>query len=489
MQRRPDTTIQGIARMAQSGWRDPLRVPKHRRGGGRVRIDLRVDPRDAGRSGNKDSVIHGVSRPFQAMGVVSQSVSPARKQMELRALAIARGSMMGVPLTIPGTKEDLGTIRKGDPLFTMVEWAESGHSKKSLVFTALNGLPISGCKTSTDMDRKIMFVGYAAEGFQLGDISRELMDITADVCTQRTVVNTGPSPLWPGDRVCYITPFWDSTNYAPMLALTSPGVAPVAGDRPRYPDGGWVASVSGHPKSTRVVPHLTKVTPEMITETSRHVFNRLFVNAVTGSLGGGAAKTSIYPVLPLCTAPTEAGRRDMSTREGNLDGDDILAGTRYASIGASAWHAIDLLVSEGILTFGPSTRTRSHVKNMDLVADMLGLYQTRLRGEEEKADPRREIAKQRLRIVKQMLFRTFYPFITPTLKSQTSAEIAKHQIMAGGHRDMYEPAMIAGLLETGRASERYAHMKMLSATQLLVGRVTMGGMPGEELVVVSRPGM
>ncbi len=131
----------------------------------------------------------------------------------------------------------------------------SGHIR---VFTALNGIPVSDMKRSSDLDEQIVYVGRSMANYSFSDSGTDKVAITIQISTSASVINNGMTNRKEGDVYGYLTPHYD--------------------DKTTF-NASWVYKNSGHKNTTRILPKMVPITSMFITDTYRDIFYKLYIDS------------------------------------------------------------------------------------------------------------------------------------------------------------------------------------------------------------------
>jgi len=433
--------------------------------------------------GERNPIRHGIPSPTIEQGVITTTVFAARKQFALRKMA---AGTTGQGLVIPGagTSEDpVFDIRPGDPLFATVADLEHTGGNAPPVFTCLNGMKITEARTSADLDQRLVFMGFAGDGYQFGHVSKDLLPMTLDASTTRTIVNNGTLPLYPGDIVGYKTPYYNMLPPVP-----DPTLGPVVQSHRRAVNQQWVTDVSGHPETVRVLPHLTKVTPGSLVVSDEHVFNKLLQSTrlIDLPLTRDAQAHRLFPTMKSMDPRIVAGS---GRAQRQFDIESLICMARYNDVAISALNVVQVLVESGVLSYNPDVsngidqRPGMGVRNLMQVAGLIGAYEARSYKEWRSTGPREsKVAKQRA-ITRQILYRYFFPHTAPPLKKITAQRMRQWENRDTKFEEPFVRCMQKGVNEGHKAM----YAALLSEMRNTVGMVLKGGNVRQTVDVDARP--
>jgi len=438
--------------------------------------------------GERNPILFGVPTRTMEQGVVTANVIPARKEFKQRA---TMAGTLGQGLVIPGagsTNDPVFNIRPGDPLFARRSDLAMSGSKLPRVFTSLNGMRITNFRTSAEFDQELVYIGQSAEGYEFGSSAKDRLALTAKVSTTGTFVNNGTLPLFVGDLVAYKTPYWNM-----LPPIPDPTLGPERAAHIRSVNADWVSKVSGHHKTVRVVPHLTKVTGQSIVMKNEELFNKLLTSSeLIGMRTDRDHGARLFPTMKVMD-PEVASAAGRSHRR--LDPDSLTACARYNDASISALHVIQVLIKNGFLQFRPdgangiSGIPGTEVTNFMQLAGIIGAYEAQSFKDWLGADPQlvqRKVAQQK-GIIRQILYRIFHPYTSIPLKEQTMVRMTDWEDRQRMDGPRYERQFKNCMMKACKQGHTAMYCTALSDMKNVVGVVTKGGGVRQTVDIDARP--
>ncbi|MHA1680181.1 MAG: hypothetical protein ACTSUE_04185 [Promethearchaeota archaeon] len=358
-------------------------------------------------------------------------------------------------------KDDVHSVRPGDALFAFVDDLSEIGADHAVVFNSLNGIDYTNYSNSFELSRNLKFIGWSGEESAMGDISRSRLRMSAQASIARTVVHSGDQELFMGDLLAFEVPYYN--------------MYPQYNEDKVVPNEKWARRHSKHPDTSRIVPKLTKITPESITGVHKPIFWTLLANT-DASIGG---RSSFFPTasyLPL----SPSGSTDVDiTRVKPMDSLSI---AMYNNAMISALVVIETLLLNGdlrgkagkLLGGGQRAPDESLATTMRRIADLVGFY-----GDGNLNKPT-VYKKKRKKTITEILYKYFFSFLPKGLKSARMAiNVVKD----------YDKGLQAQLYGGARSGQDIMNKVLLDKMSTIIGRCTKGGLPGEIIDGDFRPGI
>lgn len=275
---------------------------------------------------NEEPLLHGMMNPVQEQASVTASAWLAKEHYNRSKANVRSGA---VDYTFPGRLTDsdkIFDVRAGDSMFAFVNHVRGTGMNHPRVFSAINGMSYHGYSSSEDMDGSIKWLGFAMAPYPFSDIGTDKVAISMQVSTSRSIINTGDTDIIEGDVIAMKMPYFNKTI-----------------DGQKRLDIDWALGHSGHPKTTRLISKVTKVTPKYITDSMRDVFCKLLIETEKNG------RESFYPTSNyLAPFATSRNTKQLS----NNTPMERLAISKHNEMTVSGLSLIKVLLENGIIDAG-----------------------------------------------------------------------------------------------------------------------------------------
>lgn len=408
---------------------------------------------------NKNPILHGITNPAQEQVEVTINAFLNRALYNSNS-ANMNGNMRKV---IPGTLTDQDKIfdlRPGDPTFSIKRDLAMTGSDNPRVITAFNGLSHSMYKTSHHMRGQFRFMGFSLTNQSFNSTATSRVPITLQPSVWRTVVNNGDQDLKAGDIVAYTLPYFNKYSDNAIE---------------KHIDMSWVMKNSGHSKTTRIVPKLTKVTPSFITDIQREYFVRLMSNSETNRM-------MMYFPTDRFIIPQKNLRSEFLVDD--IDPIGKAAIGKYNDIILGSFAVIRTLIEKGILN-GVSNmipeplRPGAHIEPNELIQrknaytslmDEIAYFTGFCTSDIMKRNEDQDMTMKRKDCVQDILTHYYYPFCNRKTKDVFNMKMRMYGI-GPKLQELFRVGCKVGI--------EFQNATILDRMECVVGVITRGGKTGK----------
>lgn len=407
-------------------------------------------------------------RDFYVDGPSAEEIkqSPVTSNVRVSdALYRKRNMNMGSNYYIPGatTSQDaLWAIKPGDALWTSDHLSGTKKKREPFVFAGWNGIKHQGHTTNETMLNDYKFVGFAAEPITYTNKVLGRVNLTAETSVSRTIINTGEDILKAGDTVFYMLPHFNKNRSGASYEL---------------PNQDWVNKNKGSPNASRIVPQLRKFTPRYISAVNNQIFNTWMEYEDT--LSNDSKRKFPVPLLPSSRfiKNTNTGHEDFTIDSYTTN--MKLSVFDHITDHTSAVNFSQILINMGYLSLGPKLAGMNTADGIDEISGVVGLFES-MRFKQNKN--RKQIDKLNKSYLRQWLPRKYYTECNQKLKRATR-HLMKYQ---GGNKN--NETLNDILTMSSKIAELQKNTIFHNRTRNIVGKVSLGGSPGNPITIDARPG-
>ena len=272
---------------------------------------------------NSEPILNGMHKDVVISQVtVSENFIPTSNLDTGRKFNMGRSDKDYIVGGFVGDKQNVLLSRARDPLFSLKSDLRNLGRNDAPVFTALNGLPHKNKDTSYDLDEDFKFVAFAIDSVQPGQIASHKVRQSGAISGYLGVLNNGPDILSAGDLVGYFVPFYDKRQNL-------------------HPNEKWVATNTGSEKTSRLLPHLRKITPSFLTDTLRQPYYKLLIAA-----DGSQESNRLFPSINYLQGYDPRSFSKTSPQNSQ----EQLASSIYTDKMFALFAGIVTLISHGVIT-------------------------------------------------------------------------------------------------------------------------------------------
>jgi len=347
--------------------------------------------------------------------------------------------------------------------------------------------------TNDEFDEDLVFIGWAAEELNFKVTGTDKVRLTAEVTAARTIINNGTTDLYPGDRVAYITPKWNKYR----LGLAGRGYRNFAntyGSQQKVPttsyikpDMEWLRKHSGHPKTRRIFPQLTKINSAFVSDVYRPMFVKLFNHVHDPSSAFHTSNRTGCSYFPTATLICQKNSGRMRRSAQDLSPMDILAISKYNDLMIASMLTIRECIRAGVLTGvsganRPLTNPDERRKTIEKCAGIMGFYES-----EDFIDDSSDLKDREQTIcIRNFLANYFAAYTTPDLKNILELQFTQEGKTPGSDDIGFERDFIHSIFEGTKIGQHVQNKILLNRLNKFVGTIIKGGKSGNVVDIDGR---
>jgi len=411
---------------------------------------------------SRKTIENGMSSPSTKQNISTATAWLDRESYARRKVHSAQFTESTIPGCTSSDGDHIFNIRMGDPLFSFKSSLKSSGNKGANVFAVLNGINHSNFKSSDELDDGMTFIGLANADYNYS-ISTDKVAITVETSGSGSVSHNGHEQLKEGDLVGYFTGFYQKICRN--------------GKWTGGPDMKWVNINSGSNKTNRVLPRLMKITPLMLTEQHRTIFNILYASVDANS-------QTMFPTADKFTALTDSYGRHVK-KINKLTNYERYSIAKYNDIMGAAMCIIRTLIDFKVLDAYENNERLSNVTGavqkkkykalIEQISHLTGFMTTTSTKHVIKGftdDEKESMERTKKNIIMKCLERYFISFTSTKMKQAEFTHLNQHTV---------DENLINAFMNSTFNATNEQNLHYLNKATKCIGVVVKGGQPGDHV--------